>query len=86
MDGKCLSTFSQEELLEELRKRDTNGLTLCRIEGINHLPEFCVDWCIMPFVWSRLNQVPDPVRLRRAQRSKENENESARECHGLWYL
>ena len=31
IDGKCLSTFSKEELIGELKKRNIDGLALCRM-------------------------------------------------------
>ena len=38
LKGKCLSTFSKEECLTELKDLKVDGLKLCRIGGLIHPP------------------------------------------------
>lgn len=40
LKGKCLSTFSKEECLTELKDLKVDGLKLCRIGGIDPSPEY----------------------------------------------
>lgn len=40
IEAKCLSTFSKEELMGELKKWSIDGSVLCRIGGIIPLSEY----------------------------------------------
>ena len=60
IEAKCLSTFSKEELMGELKKWSIDGSVLCRIGGIIPLSEYLCRLVHYAMEMDTENPIPDP--------------------------